>query len=370
MSLQELLDQVREAAENELPFVVYSKPDQHLVEAVIQQDNHLDFTVDFTESGFIMAPFDTAEKVLIFHEDKVIRLQSESDPDPIKTWVEEASRTSTQQEGLKEKHIELVSKAIRFIEQGAFQKTVVSRPEFIGLDHPDIINVYKRLLDKYPGAFTYLWYHPKVGIWAGATPETLMKTEGTHFKTMALAGTQPYMGKMDVTWGQKEIREQAIVTDHITRALSEFEMTIGPAYTRRAGHLLHLCSDITGSFGQSAGVGSLIKRVHPTPAVCGMPTESAFEFILNEEKYDRSFYTGYLGELNRDTARKATGKEVDDNTLETSVFVNLRCMQLISGPNPGAVVYVGGGITANSDPVSEWEETVVKSEVMKSVLPK
>lgn len=369
MSMQELFDKVREAAERELPFVVYSAPGHQSVEAVIQKDKQLYFTVDFTESGFIMAPFDIAEKVLLFPEEKVKRFRSASGQDPLEKVVEDASKNRNVQEEFKEKHVELVGKAIRFIKRGDFQKTVLSRPEFIGLDQIDTITIFKRLLDKYPEAFTYFWYHPKVGLWAGATPETLIKTEGAHFKTMALAGTQQYKGQMDVTWGQKEIREQEIVTDHITMALADYNMTISPVYTKKAGHLLHLCSDITGVIDRSHPTGDLIKKLHPTPAVCGMPMEPAYNFILREERYDRSFYTGYLGELNRDASKEAQPRQVDHDRLKTSLFVNLRCMQLISGPNPGAVVYVGGGITANSDPVSEWEETIVKSKVMKSILP-
>jgi isochorismate synthase len=43
-------------------------------------------------------------------------------------------------------------------------------------------------------------------------------------------------------------------------------------------------------------------------------------------------------------------------------------MQLISEPKPKALLYIGGGITQGSLPELEWEETVEKSKVMKSVL--
>ncbi|NOQ91872.1 MAG: isochorismate synthase, partial [Flavobacteriaceae bacterium] len=69
------------------------------------------------------------------------------------------------------------------------------------------------------------------------------------------------------------------------------------------------------------------------------------------ENYNREFYTGYLGELNI--------KE------QSHLFVNLRCMQI---KNTKAFIYVGGGITLESNPEKEWVETVTKSEVMKLVL--
>ena len=49
----------------------------------------------------------------------------------------------------------------------------------------------------------------------------------------------------------------------------------------------------------------------------------------------------------------------------TELFVNLRCMQLVKDQ---ALIYVGGGITAGSDPENEWDETVLKSKTMSSIL--
>ena len=69
------------------------------------------------------------------------------------------------------------------------------------------------------------------------------------------------------------------------------------------------------------------------------------------KNYNRAYYSGYLGELN------ISG--------ETSLFVNLRCMQL---NNTIASVYIGGGITIDSISENEWEETVAKAEIMKQVL--
>jgi isochorismate synthase len=95
----------------------------------------------------------------------------------------------------------------------------------------------------------------------------------------------------------------------------------------------------------------LIDALHPTPAVCGLPKESAKEFILENEGYDRSFYTGFLGELSVEN--------------RSNLFVNLRCMQV---KDATYYIYIGGGITSASVPEKEWEETVAKSKVMLRVL--
>ena len=53
---------------------------------------------------------------------------------------------------------------------------------------------------------------------------------------------------------------------------------------------------------------------------------------------------------------------------KSNLFVNLRCMQLLETPAPCAIVYIGGGITLESNPLAEWQETVDKSLIMKSIL--
>ena len=144
-------------------------------------------------------------------------------------------------------------------------------------------------------------------------------------------------------------------------------MKLSPRSTTQAGHLLHLCNDIHGELSEGVGLNKLLPLLHPTAAVCGYPKKSAQDFILTEEKYDRSYYTGFLGELDLKTSSLNSATS-DESEKETNLFVNLRCMQLKATTPQKAIIYVGGGITSESDPDKEWEETIVKSLVMKSVL--
>jgi isochorismate synthase len=116
----------------------------------------------------------------------------------------------------------------------------------------------------------------------------------------------------------------------------------------------------------------LISAIHPTPAVCGLPKGSAKKFILENENYNREFYTGFLGELNlKKTLQRNGNRKNRENqayasiTKTSALFVNLRCMKLEAKQ---AVLFVGGGITKDSNPVAEWEETSNKAQTMKSVL--
>ena len=66
----------------------------------------------------------------------------------------------------------------------------------------------ERVLNLYPKAFRYVWYHPITGLWCGASPEVLLKTNGDFFKTMALAGTQKHIDNKIIKWNLKEKKEQ------------------------------------------------------------------------------------------------------------------------------------------------------------------
>jgi isochorismate synthase len=217
----------------------------------------------------------------------------------------------------------------------------------------EVLVIFKKMLEAYKNAFVYLWFHPEIGLWMGATPEKLLTSFEGNFKTMALAGTQKYNGTVNVIWQNKEKQEQQYVTDFMLENLKESveSLDVTAPFTVQAGNLLHIRTDISGKLKSADSLENLINILHPTPAVCGLPKAVAANFIMENEGYDRAYYSGYLGELNINN--------------RTSLFVNLRCMQV---ENRLVTIYVGGGITADSIPENEWEETVSKAEVMKKVL--
>ena len=355
MELNSLLNRIDSSLKGKLPFVAYRKPNnKNKIQSLFQQDDTIHFLKDFSQTGFVFAPFDTREKMILFPEEKCDifsvkhSISKQSNP-------KGQSPTNRINNVVKEKkdHINLVQKCIDFIKDGEASKVVLSRKEEVRFNGVDLIDTFLNLLDNYPLAFVYLWFHPKVGLWMGASPETLISVENKKFKTMALAGTQPYIDSLEVQWKEKEKEEQGIVTDFIVAELKDFELKITKPYTKKAGSLLHICTEITGEFNSNNQLANVIKELHPTPAVCGLPKEKAKEFILKNENYNREYYTGFFGELNMENS--------------TNLFVNLRCMQIKSSK---AIVYIGGGITADSVPEKEWEETVAKSEVVKRVISK
>lgn len=253
----------------------------------------------------------------------------------------------------------LVKKGIAFIETQAVQKVVLSRKETLSLDDFNFVSVFQKMLSAYPAALRYCWFHPEIGMWMGATPEQLLKVEKSNFKTVALAGTQKFESNTEVIWQEKERQEQQFVTDFICGELEDevFSLQKSEPYTFRAGTIVHLKTDIDGVFNSDFDLGKVLKILHPTPAVCGLPKPVSRKFILENEGYDRKFYAGFLGELNRNY-----GKNEND---DSDIYVNLRCMEI---EEQHIHLYIGCGITKDSDPEKEYLETANKAMTMMGIL--
>ncbi len=354
--------------DSSLPFVVFRKPNETKLKGYFQEDDSLNYVSSYNEIGFVFAPFDTSQKAVLFPIDNGFQLECSFKISEKKTNTTNGVVDSN----IEALHKALVQKGIDAITNGTLNKVVLSRCEIAQdiQEHP--MTIFKRLLSRYENAFVYCWYHPKVGLWLGATPETLVEVSGNRFKTMSLAGTQDYVVNEAVIWNPKEIEEQQIVTDFITEKFESLTeaLSVSEPKTTIAGHLAHLRSDIKGIL--KADLKSVIQHLHPTPAVCGFPVAASKAFILENEHYDREFYTGFLGELNIQTkrTRNTNRRNVENNayasvTKTSHFFVNLRCMKLEASK---AYIYVGGGITSESDPKKEWLETVSKSKTIRRVL--
>lgn len=349
----------------ELPFVLYRKPNLTDVIGIFQDTPELHTVSDYSVTGFVFAPFDSAKDAVILPTDEKIVAQ---DFKPAAASLTTKVDLDAMQ---RDFHMNLVEEAIAEIKKGSFKKVVLSRRLEVEVNNSPI-DLFQKLLATYTSAFCYLWHHPKVGTWLGATPEILLRTENKQLTTMSLAGTQAYQATKDAQWGRKELAEQALVTDYIKHALNGkvMKLFVSDLDTLRAGSLLHLRTQIAGLM--IADLKEIIQVLHPTPAVCGMPMAPTKDFILHHENYAREFYTGFLGELNfKRELQRTSNRKNQENQVYRSVktcselFVNLRCMQLIEN---SALIYVGGGITVASDPEKEWQETVSKSNTMLKVL--
>ena len=258
-------------------------------------------------------------------------------------------------------YCDLVRRAIDFIEASGLEKVVVSRTAEVALPAGfDPVTIFQRLCWRYPDAFVSLVALPGVGTWIGASPELLLNVDQHSLSTMALAGTQARPAGLSLSalrWSPKELAEQALVSAYIRQFFKQAGVAAlqetGPE-TVAAGNVAHLQSSFHVKLPRNqrmALANRVLHELHPTSAVCGMPKDKALAFILQQECYDRSFYSGYLGPLHIDG--------------QSSLYVNLRCMQL---RQTTANLYVGGGVTDDSQPEAEWRETELKAETLLAAL--
>jgi len=251
----------------------------------------------------------------------------------------------------------LVGKAVATIGEGRFSKVVTSRAERQALPAgADLLALAERLATRYPAAFVALVLRPGQDAWLVATPETLLSQRGGEVRTMALAGTQAVADDVDlrsVSWTDKFIEEQALVSHYIRRAFADAGIAdyreSGPR-TVRAANLAHLRTEFVSAAAPEISA-KLLANLHPTAAVCGQPKAPAVAFLREHEGYDRSCYTGFLGPVDIDGG--------------SDLYVNLRTSQIIGDD---IYLYVGGGIVGDSDPEAEWQETVEKTKTIGVVL--
>lgn len=362
--------------EGSYPFAIWRAPNQKSFQCVISRNTEInlqEIDLEQLDAGFVFAPFEYSETKKGVYIDADITIDFSSfndfcedetihklDLKPIKDVSYTPFKFSFEEnEKDKTNFIESVKLAIIAIEHGDFEKVVLSRqkeiprtPNFSPIAH------FQKLCTLYPTVFCSLTYLPwSKEVWIGATPERLVsQDENGIFKTMALAGTQTGSDRNgveipteDALWRQKEIEEQALVSRYIINCFKKIRVRefteIGPKSVR-AGNLIHLQTafEVNTSEIELPQLGTImINLLHPTSAVCGMPKIAAKEFIKNSEQYDRSYFSGFLGPINL--------------KIRTDLFVNLRTLKATKDK---ITLYAGCGITKDSEPEKEWDETQIK----------
>jgi isochorismate synthase len=222
------------------------------------------------------------------------------------------------------------------------------------------LDFFLRACELYPRLFIALVWTAKSGCWLTATPEILLKGSGTAWQTVALAGTMKLEGEqlrydaplkdVPITWTTKNIQEQRVVATYIAECLEQYASDFseeGPS-TVRAANLVHLRSDFSFTLPDNNHIGDLLLSLHPTPAVCGLPKKSAFDFIVRHEHTPRRYYSGFMGML--------------DPQAQTSLYVSLRCMNI---EEDWCHLYAGGGLLKDSVEELEWQETEAKLDTMR-----
>ncbi len=324
------------------------------------------------DTGFLIAPFKAEEKKYFIRNcvqissDKTINYTVQKGFESILDEIKNASTRTTSLANLNafievkkqsENYQSIVEVAKELIQTEDLQKVVLARTKTYRGEIHELEETFISLREQFPLACIVLFYHPDTGLWISATPELLLSTsaDGT-FKTVALAGTQKFDASVpirEVSWTHKEIEEQALVSRYIINCFKTIRLRDyveqGPR-TVQAGNLLHLKTEYTAHTAEvnMEELGStMLKLLHPTSAVCGMPKKQALDFITKHEAFDRKLFSGYCGPVNMNN--------------ETALYVTIRCAQVFSN---AVTMYAGAGITADSVAQKEYEETDLKMDVI------
>ncbi len=261
----------------------------------------------------------------------------------------------------KETFFDQFYKLQQLLTSGALIKAV----PFVAEESPGVLS-QEQLIYSLKAALNYLQLHPGYlyGYWdedqgiLGVTPELLFQAERNSelkLSTSACAGT---LGRLiepqDFLKDPKELHEHQVVIDGIIEALSPYgSVTIGELQLLKLGRLTHLLTPIHASLDSKLSFPTVLKALHPTPALGAFPKQAGWQWLLDYQSvFKRHRYgapVGYVGEGDR----------------EATFYVAIRNVQWDSEKK---YIAAGCGVVARSRPEKEWDEIQLKLQAIKEIL--
>lgn len=258
-------------------------------------------------------------------------------------------------------HVATVERTVELMAKDAeLRKVVLARClQGESTEDIDVATVLSNLLWRDPTAFVFAVDLPRHGTGArtliGASPELLVAKRGRHVLSNPLAGSAPRSADptkdqrhaVGLLTSTKDRHEHALVVEAVAEALSPYchDLSVPdePELIKTAT-MWHLSTRISGELtAPDVPVHQLAAELYPTPAVCGTPTDRAFDTIGELEPFDRGFYTGAVGHT--------------DTAGDGEWVVTIRCADVADRT---LKLYAGGGVMPESDPEAELAETSAK----------
>ncbi|HAF68696.1 MAG TPA: hypothetical protein DCX77_07850 [Acidimicrobiaceae bacterium] len=257
-------------------------------------------------------------------------------------------------------YLALVSNALKEIESGNMTKVVTAR----SLSLPANLNcaaLLERLKERHPSCATFAIGHGSQ-VFLGASPEKLVNVEGNHLETAALAGSRPrhdHPGadaqlRAELLANPKERNEHQIVIDDITESLATAGVHLdSPVATgvMKLRRIQHLHTPISGTLPNNTDILDIVKALHPTPAVAGLPRQRSQDWIDQHESMDRGWYAAPVGWMTPNGSGEFR--------------VALRSALLT---DTSLTLFAGGGIVEGAEPIRELAETANKFEALLGAL--
>ncbi len=256
-----------------------------------------------------------------------------------------------------------VAASLDAIRGGSISKAVLARTFDVEGDTPvDPVDVVGQLWDVNRGSHVFLFEPTPGSALLGAAPETVATLRDGVFHATAVAGS---IRRGDSQREQAELAARLLASDKdraeqriaLDDMVARLETVAHQIRTDPQPHVLtlariqHLETEIRASVPADVGVLDLLRLLHPTPAVCGLPRDAAMAFLADEEPFERGWYAGPVGWFD------VEGHGVFAPALRTGVATER-----------GWRLFAGAGIVEGSVPALEWEETAIKFEPMLEAL--
>jgi len=256
-----------------------------------------------------------------------------------------------------------VDASLGAIRDGSISKAVLARTLDVEIEgRIDPVNVVRRLREVNRGSHVFLFEPSPGAALVGAAPETVATLRDGVFHATAVAGS---IRRGDTAREQAELAAQLLASDKdraeqritLDDMVARLETVAHQIRTDPQPHVLtlariqHLETEIRASVPADVGVLDLLRLLHPTPAVCGLPRDAALEFLAMEEPFERGWYAGPVGWFDGE------GNGAFAPALRTGVSTG-----------SGWRLFAGAGIVDGSVPALEWEETGIKFEPMLDAL--
>lgn len=255
-----------------------------------------------------------------------------------------------------------VTQTVEQLKEGSLKKVVLAREERLIFDHNiQVEQVLHRLLSEQKDSFIFA-FESNGDCFLGASPERLVKKENDCAFSTCLAGSTA-RGKTkleDDTLGEallndrKNLVEHQYVVDMIKEAMKDVcQEVVIPEKPQllKLKDIQHLYTPVKGNTKPNTSLLSIVEKLHPTPALGGLPKSEAVEKIREMEVLDRGFYAGPIGWF--------------DHQGNGEFAVAIRS-GLIQGKE--ASIFAGCGVVKDSIAEIEFEETVIKFKPMLSAL--
>jgi menaquinone-specific isochorismate synthase len=249
---------------------------------------------------------------------------------------------------------EQVRAAVERIEQGELRKVTLAQALSVELaDDASIPDALERLGESYPDCFRFCFEPTTEAAFFGATPERLATLRGRTVETDALAGSvgrgetpeEDAELEASIRNSEKMAHEHELVVETICDQLGPLSgaVRVEERRVRKLATIQHLWTPVEADLRNDDHVLSIVEALHPTPAVGGLPPETALRTIRETETFDRGWYAAPVGWFDAD----------GDGTFAVGIRSAVASQR-------SATLFAGNGIVADSDPDEEYEEVQLK----------